>query len=161
MPTGQVDRGIAHHDGVWAHKWGDQPYELGSKPLVFTDVACADVDMGESRRMWNLAPHHRQGVATVAQDQELSRRDAIGMRSELAIEYVNLALGHDLAQVIIGAAVAEAELEHRPGHIPDQLGRTIEAGALRPHAANEAIEAAHSHPNKTVMSQHIPELSAA
>jgi hypothetical protein len=64
MPVWQIDRGIAHHDAVRAHERSNQTHELGSKPLVFTDFPGADVDMGESRCMENLVPHHRQGFTT-------------------------------------------------------------------------------------------------
>lgn len=43
MPVWQIDRGIAHHDAVRAHERSNQTHELGSKPLVFTDVPRADV----------------------------------------------------------------------------------------------------------------------
>jgi hypothetical protein len=145
MPTGQVDRGIAHDDSVRSHERGDQTRKLGSKPLVFLNVPRPDVEMSESRRMGNLVPHHRQGFAAVTQDEELPWRDAIGMRSELKIEDVNVALRHELAQMIIRPAVAEAEFEHRPRELLDQLGRAIEASALRLQTTDEAIETAHWH----------------
>lgn len=48
--------------------------------------------------------------------------------------------------MIIGTAVAEAELKHQSGHMFYQLSRTIEASALRLYATDKAVKAAHGQP---------------
>jgi murein DD-endopeptidase MepM/ murein hydrolase activator NlpD len=46
--------------------------------------------------------------------------------------------------MIVGATVAQAELEHRPWQIRNPSGREVEAGALRLEPTNEAVETTHS-----------------
>jgi len=59
------------------------------------------------------------------------------MRRDLAVEDIDVAAGQPVAQVIVRAAVAEAELQDVSRKIGDQLRRVIEAGALRLQAADE------------------------
>ena len=70
--------------------------------------------------------------------------NAIGMGRHLALEDEDLALRERFAQVIVGPAVAEAELEDRAGQIPDHLGRQVQAGALRLEAPDVDVETAHA-----------------
>src|SRR3546814_953139 len=62
--------------------------------------------------------------------------------SDLAVEDEDLALGAAFAQVVIGTAVAEAELEHRPRKVPHQPDCQVEAVALRPQAPQDAFQPA-------------------
>lgn len=66
------------------------------------------------------------------------------MGGDLAVEDVNLAAGKQRAQMVVGAAIAQAELQYRAGHVLDQARGRIEAFALRHHPPNEAIEPAHA-----------------
>ena len=49
-----------------------------------------------------------------------------------------------LAQMIVAAAVAEAELQHRALQAGDLRHRPVEAGALDRQAADHAVETAHA-----------------
>ena len=61
------------------------------------------------------------------------------MRYWLPLEDEDFSLREELAEMIEGSAVAEAELENRARQIGDQLGGQAEAGALWcRHASNHA-----------------------
>ena len=71
-----------------------------------------------------------------------------GLRSIAAVEGVVISASKMgkfkmLAQVIIGAAVAEAELQHRAFNFPYQIDDRVQNVALSRQPANEAVEAAH------------------
>src|SRR3546814_5276856 len=69
-------------------------------------------------------------------------RNTIGMGRNPAVEDEDLALGAAFAQVVIGTAVAEAELEHRPRKVPHQPDCQVDAVALRPQAPQDAFQPA-------------------
>src|SRR5438874_1786356 len=85
----------------------------------------------------------QQGLAHVAEDQPLGRRHAVGMRRHLFLADIDVALGKQLAQMVVGTAVAEPQFEHRAVEAGDQPGRMIETSALRLEPADEAVEPAH------------------
>jgi len=53
-----------------------------------------------------------KGIAHVAEEEDLGRRDTIGMRCNSALAYVDRSVRKELAQMIVGPAVAEPQLEH-------------------------------------------------
>ncbi len=57
------------------------------------------------------------------------------------VEGENAPVGKPGAQEVVGAALAEAEREHRAGHVGDQLGRVRQAVALRPESDDHSVEA--------------------
>ena len=65
------------------------------------------------------------------------------MGRNLALEDEDGAVAETLAQMVISAAVAEADFQRRPRHVRHQSGHMVEAGALRMKPANDAVEAAH------------------
>ena len=69
--------------------------------------------------------------------------DAVGMGRDLAVEDHDLPFGTEAAQVVVGAAVAQAQLEHRARHAAHQSHGVVEAGALRLQPADDAVQAAH------------------
>src|SRR5690606_936703 len=83
------------------------------------------------------------GRAHVAENQMGGVGNAVRMGVDLALEYEDLALGQQLAQVVVGAAVAQTELEHRAGQGVDHRSREAETRALRLQAPDEAVETAH------------------
>ena len=85
----------------------------------------------------------RQCLAGLAQEQTIVGRDAVGVGRHLAFEDVDVATGKEIAQVIVGAAVAQADLEDRSRQLTHLVGQKIQAIALRFHARDEAVEAAH------------------
>ena len=64
------------------------------------------------------------------------------MRRNPALANVDFPIRKELAQMVVGPAVAEPELEHLPIQVPDQVGSQIEAGALSLQAADKAVEPA-------------------
>jgi len=128
---------VADHDAAL----GQQRHDIGrhdaGQRLAGRLVAGADVEVGERGRLAQLRDRLGQGVAEIAEEDAVLGRDAIGMRRDLAVEDIDVAAGQPVAQVIVRAAVAEAELQDVSRKIGDQLRRVIEAGALRLQAADE------------------------
>ena len=96
--------------------------------------------MSESHPACEPSARRRQGLAHVTEQQELARRNAAGMGREMTLADKDVALGKELAQMIVGAAVAEPELENRAVKLAHQLCRKIETDSLRLEPADEAVE---------------------
>jgi hypothetical protein len=84
-----------------------------------------------------------KSIAHVAEEEEFGRGHAIGMRRNPPLTDVNLPIWKELAQMIVGPAVAEPELEHKPIQFLNETCRKIEASALSLQSAYEAVEPAH------------------
>ena len=82
-------------------------------------VAGAEVVVDQGGAIRQPAQGRRQGRADVAQDQVGRIGDAIGMGRGLPLEDEDLPAGMQAAQVIVGAPIAEAELQDRPGDALD------------------------------------------
>ncbi len=65
--------------------------------------------------------------------------DAVGMGGDAAVEDEDLPPWENLAQMVVGASVAEAELDHRARDVADQARRRGQAVALGDHAPDEGI----------------------
>jgi len=65
------------------------------------------------------------------------------MGRHLALEDVDVAAGKEIAQMVVGAAVAQADFEDRARQGVDLGLQEIQAVALRLHARDETVEAAH------------------
>jgi hypothetical protein len=61
------------------------------------------------------------------------------MSRQPSLEDENLAIREDLAEMIEGTTIAEAEFEYRAGTVTDERRGKIETGALRLESANEAV----------------------
>ena len=85
----------------------------------------------------------RKRFTHVAQQQKFFGRNAVGMGGDLTLADKDVPLREKLAQMIVGAAIAEPEFEHRPVDAAHQARRHIEAGALRLQPSDEAVEPAH------------------
>src|SRR3546814_21113149 len=70
-------------------------------------------------------------------------RNAIGVRCDLAIENIDLAIGAGLPEVVVRAAVAEAELEDRAWQVAHEPHRKAETVALGRPAPPGAVGPAH------------------
>src|SRR5690606_36487273 len=114
----------------------------GELPARFR-VSGADVHVRERRAAAEMLARRDERVAEIADDEMLRRRDAGGVRRHVSIEDVDRALRQKLAQMVVGAAVAETELERRTGQVGDELRGAVEAGALRLEAPYGAVETAH------------------
>src|SRR4029077_4371941 len=79
----------------------------------------------------------------LAQEQAVVRRDAVGVGCHLALEDIDVAAGKEIAQMVVGAPVAEADFKEGARQGVDGRLQEIEAVALRLHARDEAVEPAH------------------
>lgn len=86
-----------------------------------------------------------QSFAHIAEQEELGRRNAIGMGCDGALADIDLAMREKLPKMIVGPAVAEAELEHFTVQTANQIGGQFEASALRLEPTNEAVQPAHGY----------------
>ena len=66
-----------------------------------------------------------------------------GVALQHPVDHPDAALRQDLAQVIIGAAVAEAKIDHVALEIGDLFGGPVQPVALRGQAAQHGIQSAH------------------
>ena len=64
------------------------------------------------------------------------------MRRNPALANVDFPIRKELAQMVVGPAVAEPELKHVPIQVPDEVGSQVEAGALSLQAADKTVEPA-------------------
>ena len=64
------------------------------------------------------------------------------MRRNPALANVDFPIWKQLAQMVVGPAVAEPELKHVPIQVPDEVGSQVEAGALSLQAADKTVEPA-------------------
>src|SRR5262249_36221401 len=80
--------------------------------------------------------------AEIAQPEEVLRGNAVRMSCDLAIEDMNLAAGQTLAQVIVAAAIAEAEFHDRAAMLFCLHDGPVEAAAQRFQTPDRAVEPA-------------------
>jgi hypothetical protein len=66
-----------------------------------------------------------ESITHIAKEEQFGRRDAIGVRCNPALAYVDSPIGKELAQMIVRPAVAEPEFEHFPAQRLDQVRRQI------------------------------------
>lgn len=92
---------------------------------------------------FEAARDRRQCFIESAFEQVTGIGDAIGMGAHFALEHENLTVGHDFAQMVVRAAVAEAEFEYRAIRSRNHVGESVEAVALCMQAADDTVEAAH------------------
>ena len=98
--------------------------------------------MGEGHGGTDACTRPAQGLGQLTQDQVGRVGDVSGGGMQGAIEDEDLALRQQAPQVIVGAALAEAELEHRAGEAGHQRRRVPEAGPLGRQPVDHAVEGA-------------------
>lgn len=149
--TGQ---GLRHQEGMPQRLIGGHPCtrceqsgQSAGKPLGQRGgglvIAAADVGMRQRRLGLQPPPGVRQRLAEVAQEEMVPIRPVGGMSTDLALEDEDFPRRQPLAQVVVGATVAQAELEHWPRQIGNPCDRQLEAGSLRLKPTDEAVETAH------------------
>jgi hypothetical protein len=138
-----LQRLIGHYPGPDAEQGSQRPGqpqgEIGGEP----NVTAANVGMGQGRFARQALQSARQGVAKVAQQKVGRIRPAGRMSMDLPLEDEDFAAWQKLAQMIVGAPVAQAELEHRARQICNLRNRDLEAGTLRLEPPDKAVEPAH------------------
>lgn len=142
-PAWDVERGFADHDRTRPQQWRKQRRELAEKAAAHRLVVVPYVDMRESGTGGKALAQLGQCLAEIAENQPVGCRNAVGMRSDGALEDEDIAVRTDLAQMVEGAAIAEPEFEYGAGKIPGEPGCVIEAGARRYHARDKTVEATH------------------
>ena len=87
----------------------------------------------DQRHAWPEAQDRsRQGLVDVAEQQVAGIGHAVRIGRDLALEYENLPIRKNFAQVVVGAAVAQAQLQDWPRQAADLLGDQVQASALVP-----------------------------
>ena len=119
------DHAAGWHQG--RHPAREPCRELGVRGRVPGAEIVVD-QRGEARQP---AAERRQGLTDVANDQMPVIGQTVRVRRWLPLEHEDLATGVQLAQMIVGPAVAEAELEDRAGEPVDPCRGRVEAGPLR------------------------------
>jgi len=134
---------VADQYPAGAEQRRDERHQFGGEGVVGSGVTGAGIKMRQRDPATEPGMSRRQGLAHVAEDQPLGRRHAVGMRRHLFLADIDVAPGKQLAQMVVGAAVAEPQFEHRAVEAGDQPGRMVETSALRLEPADEAVEPAH------------------
>ena len=87
----------------------------------------------DQRHAWPEAQDRsRQGLVDVAEQQVAGIGHAVRIGRDLALEYENLPIRKNFAQVVVGASVAQAQLQDWPRQAADLLGDQVQASALVP-----------------------------
>ena len=63
-----------------------------------------------------------QSFAHIAEQEELGRRNTIGVGCDCALADIDVAMRKELSEMIVGPAVAEAELQHLTIQTGNQIG---------------------------------------
>jgi Peptidase family M23 len=137
---------IGHHRGAVGKHGGKRPGEPRGELDRDLAIAAADVGVRERGVARQAIPGARQRVAKIAQQQMLRIRQISGMTPDLSLQDKDLTSRQELAQMAVGATVAEPELKHRPWQIHDAVGGEVEARSLRLEPTDEAVETTHSSP---------------
>ncbi len=116
--------------------------ESGEARVPF-QIGGADIGVNQRDLAGEALGGGGQGVVEVAAVEVILVGNTVGMGGHVALEHEDLALRQQLAQMVVGAAVTQAQLKHRPGQVPDLLGNQVQAGALRLEAAKVDVQAAH------------------
>ena len=98
--------------------------------------------MGKCNPSFKKLARSLQGIPHVAEEEKLRRGNAVGMRRDPTFTDIDLAIGKELAQMVVGSAVTKSQLEHVPIQVPDEVGSQVEAGALSLQASDKAVEPA-------------------
>ncbi len=134
---------FADQHSVLPQKWDDQRGEAVGKRLARRDISVPRVKMSEHHAVRKSGADGWQSFAHIAEQEELGRRNAIGMGCNGALADIDRTMREELPKMIVGPAVAEAELEHFTVQTANQIGGQFEASALRLEPMNEAVQPAH------------------
>lgn len=82
------------------------------KRLTCRGLSVSGVKMSKHHSVGKSGADGWQSFAHIAEQEELGRRNAIGMGCNGALADIDLAMGEELPKMIVGPAVAETELQH-------------------------------------------------
>jgi hypothetical protein len=114
--------------------------ELGGRRAIATP----DVGVRQRGLTWQSMAGPRQGIAKIAEQQMVRIRSIGRMGANFPLEHEDLTCRQKLTQMIVGATVAQAELEHGPWQIGNPSDREIEAGTLGLKPTDETVETTHA-----------------
>ena len=107
-------------------------------------VATPDVGMRQRGLAWQAMAGAGQGIAKIAEQQVVRIRSIGRVGSNFPLEHEDLPCRQKLTQMIVGATVAQAKLEHGPWQIGNPSDREIEAGTLGLKPTDETVETTHA-----------------
>lgn len=81
-------------------------------------------------------------VQKIAKKKMLFRWYAIGMRRDRALEDLDVPIGKNFSEVVVGSPVPQPEFQNRPGEVPDLADRPFQYVLLRHQAADRAVQTA-------------------
>ncbi len=105
-------------------------------------VPGTDIGMDQGNPAGETLDRAGQRLVNITQDQKPGPGIDGHRRVDPALEHKDLPVRQDRAQMVIGPAMTEAELENRARQVADHPCRQIETPALRLEPAYEAVQAA-------------------
>lgn len=149
MPgTFEFDVAIAGDDSAGPQQTREVAGDEGGKARVRLEIDGADIGVNQRDLAAEAFAGTGQGVAEVAAEEVILVGNAVRMGRDVALEHEDLACRHQFAQMVVGAAVTQAQFQHGSGQVPDFLRGKVQAGALRLEAANVNVQAAHGEDTK-------------
>ena len=136
---------FADQHSVRPQERNDKWRQVVGKCLARRDIAIPGIEMSERHAAGKEPLGGPQPLAHIAEQEELGRRNTIGMSCNGTLADKNVAIREELSKMVIGSAVAETELEHFTVQTGDQIGGQFEAGALCLEPADDAIQPTHRH----------------
>src|SRR5262249_20144767 len=141
LPAGDDDGLIAGDEAARRHRLGNERRDLHRDRAVVVRVTAAKIGMNERDAAAEAQHRARQRLRDVAEKQVLRVGHRTRMRVDMTFEHEDFARAEALAQMIVSAPVAKAQLEDGAfGHVARPRCE-IDAGALRFQAPDEAVEA--------------------
>ena len=134
---------FADQHSVQLQKWDDERCELVGKRFARRDLAIPGIKMRKHHAVRKPGADGWQSLAHIAEQEELGRRNAIGMGCNGLLADKDFAMREELPKMIVGPAVAEAELQHFTIQTGNQIGGQFEASTLRFEPTDEAVQPAH------------------
>jgi hypothetical protein len=131
---------FADQHPVQLQKWDDQRGEVIGKRPARRDLAVPGIEMRKHYTLGKPGADGWQSLAHIAEQEELGRRNAIGVGCNRALADIDVPMREQLPKMIVCPAVAEAELQHFTIHTGNQIGGQFEASTLRLEPPNEAVQ---------------------
>jgi hypothetical protein len=111
--------------------------------LACPDVPGCGVEVNERYALLEVLAGGGQGLAHVAEQEKVWWRYTIRMSSDLPLANIDFAVWEELAKMMVSPTVTEAEFEHLPIYVANQMRRAIQARALGFETPYKTIKPAH------------------
>jgi hypothetical protein len=122
---------LADNDPALAHERRKKGPNACEQAVAVYGLAGGEIDMRKRDAAGEALAHPRKLLAHIAEDEMIAVGQAVRVGRDLPLEDENLPVRQDLAKVVEGAPVAEAELQDDAVHTGNQAGRMGEAVPLR------------------------------